>query len=704
MGTVNINPASGAGGAVVSGTVTPTGATLATAIQDGSDATYDTFGSGAIMSDPIAVASATAGEAVWRLDATFRGLDPAANGATCTAFLYNDLTGTYNVSSVGVSFPSNVIGNRTNNSLMLQKPLSNALLASGNCSMRIVAGAALTLHNLGIIGQTSALPVPTSVLPANGSVVTTGQPSVSASVANVSPWSDFNYPSGLGFKREWQFATNSIFTTGVVTITESTTGVAKTGSLTPAWGLTRLAQGTWYVRCRALDEVGNPSAYSATNTFTVAHVPSTGTYSPSGLLTRPYGATVTVSWAFTDPDPTDAQSKYQAQLWKLSAPGSPIDSTLLTSGNAFHTFNIPDVTWKDTELRWKVQVSDIDAVSSGYSPEQAFYIRDPPTVVVTSPTLNQVITTSTPLITWTFTASAGRTQASYRVVITNLTSGIVVLDTGTIAGAVLQYQVPTPVVSVGPNFRVDVTLVDSTGLSTTTVQPFTASYAAPTVPAASVSSTNYPSNGYMLVDWSGATLDAGFYAWRVYRRVASTGTWALLTQITTSTIRQFKDYTAPSQVALEYAVVQANLSFSNIVESVYTPLAASSTLLNYMLVVPSLESLNFTIWSVNGDTFGDEQEMATINLLNRGRRVEYGTRFGQKGSLDISIRNQTASTARAQRLALEALRSSGRDVYLLNPFGDVWRVALDEVSITRVAGVALHEMCSATISYSEITA
>jgi hypothetical protein len=96
--------------------------------------------------------------------------------------------------------------------------------------------------------------------------------------------------------------------------------------------------------------------------------------------------------------------------------------------------------------------------------------------------------------------------------------------------------------------------------------------------------------------------------------------------------------------------------------------------------------------------------MAHINLIGRGRRVEYGTRYGQQGSLTAQLRNTPEITARGQRIAIEMLRNAQLKTYLRNPFGDVWAVALNSAQFTRVPGTGLHEAVDVTIEYAEISA
>lgn len=569
------------------------------------------------------------------------------------------------------------------------------------------AGGVARLDSVSVRLASYVIDTPTTgLLPANGSTVTTGKPALGLYFSQI--------PPDNGFKREWQFATNVGFTLGVVTATEPTAHqLASAGSNASlsysATGAARLPAGTVFGRYRLIDGIGGAAGpYSATQTFTVTHVPSTTTRAPGAGTTLAFGATLLTTWAFSDIDTTDSQSKYQAKLWKATAPGSPIDSTLLVSTNAFHSFTIPDATWKDIDLRWAVQVADQDGTLSGFSPEQSVFLSDAPTVAVTSPTLNQVITTSAPLITWSFTATLGRIQSQYKVDITNLTAGTVVYTSGWVSSSVLQHQVTVPAIIVGQNYSVSVSTVDSTspGLASLATQPFTASYSSPAAPTFSVDSSSYSTLAVINLDWSGASIDPSFYVWRVYRRLVGATAYTLIATIGTATIKSYADYTAGSQVAYEYAVVQVINSFGVLVESTYNPKAGGGTIANYVITVPLQPSLNAYLWHVTDETFADEQEMATINLPGRGRVAQYGGRYGEQGSLSFSLMLDTyltTLTPRQQRLALEAIRNSGRDAYLINPFGDVYKLVMNTIQFTRVAGTGLNELLKGSMDYVEIT-
>lgn len=543
-----------------------------------------------------------------------------------------------------------------------------------------------------------AIPVPTptssSLVPSQGSTVTTSRPAVGV-IGN-------GMADGIRTKREWDIASNNTFTINKQTITETTLSTTPTGTIAFPAALTRLAQGVWYIRARQIDEYGNAGAYTATASFTVSHIPTTFNRQPSGGVSRQYTTTPQVSWSFSDIDTSDFQTKYEAELWKLSTPGTVKTTGQVTSAASTATFTGLDATWKDTELRWRVRVADQDAVWSDWSIEQAFFLRDLPTVTITSPANNGTVTNSQPTITWTFAASAGRTQASYRVLVTNVNTGQVVADSGVQLGTALSWEVPTPVVLVGPDYTVQVLLTDSTGLVGQDTNAFDASYAAPTTPVFTIDGSDYANTAKVHLDWSSTQQDPTFQVWRVYRRIEGDNEWTLVADNLLT--KSYDDYLAPSDTPLEYAVVQVALSFGEPVESGYPVNSFQGQNEHYYIVCPDDTSLNMLLYNVTADSFSDEQEMAHLNLIGRGRRVEYGTRYGQTGSLTAQLRNNPYITARGQRIAIEMLRNSQLKVYLRNPFGDVWAVAMNTAQFTRVPGTGLHEAVDVTIEYAEITA
>jgi hypothetical protein len=558
-----------------------------------------------------------------------------------------------------------------------------------------VSPFAFSSFNIAIV-----VPTPTAVTPASGTTVTSSKPAVGASTG---PMTD-----NVLVRRQWQVASDSGFTTALQTVDTDTVAAAKSGTITWPALLNRLAQGTWWIRARTVDEYGQTSAYTAGTSFTVAHQPSTTNRQPSGGSSSTYDTVnndVDVSWTFSDIDTDDFQLKYEAELWKLSDPVGSLKTTgQVTSGIGAATFTALNATWKDVELRWRVRVADQDNVWSAWSPDQAFFLRDAPVPTITVPTQGGTVNSPTPTITWTFSATGGRTQASYRVIVSDTDASTVVADSGVLPGTALTWTVPTPVILVGPDYQVQVIVVDSTGLSATDTNDFTATYVAPTTPVFTLDGTDFEEQGRVLVDWSTAEADPTLLAWRIYRRIWGYATWQLVAEVD-STVRVYYDYLAPSQTRVEYAVVQVAESFGDPVESGYPIEEFEGVSTGYFLVVPEDDAYNLKLEHVTGDTFEDEQEMATLNLIGRGRRVEYGTRYGQTGTLTGAFYDTPEGvSARTQRLFLEAIRDSQLKVYLRTPFGDVWAVAMPSAQITRIPGTGLVERTTFSLSYTEITA
>jgi hypothetical protein len=539
------------------------------------------------------------------------------------------------------------------------------------------------------------VPTPTSVTPSTAQ--TTSRPALNAQVASMA--------GGVYVQRQWDIATNNIFTTGLVTVTSSLFANSHSSPESFPALPTRLPQGTWYIRARAIDSFGVAGSWSTTQTFTIAHAPTTNSRLPNSGISYAYtGTTYSPTWVFQDIDTEDFQLKYEAEVWKLSDPAGSLKTTgIVTSGAYTGTWTGLDATWKDTELRWRVRVTDQDNVTGAWSSDQAFFLRDLPTIAITLPTEGQVIADAQPVITWTFSASGGRTMASSRLVITNLSNSTVIVDSGVVPGANLSYALTSPVILVSTPYSATLTTIDSTGLVSVETNLFTATYASPTQPIFTIDSVDFALRGRNVVDWSTSVVDGTNLYWKVLRRQYGYSTWTEIARLPTG-IKLFEDYTAPASTLLEYSVVQTAESFGLPVDSPYPIQQFEGESSHYILVVPENDAINLTLYIVTSDDFEDEQEMATTNLIGRGRRVEYGTRFGITGSLTADFRDNDDLSARAQRQLLEAIRDSQLTIYLRTPFGDVWPVALESARVTRVSGVGLRENATASISYIEITA
>lgn len=541
---------------------------------------------------------------------------------------------------------------------------------------------------------------PTITAPAANSTITSSTPTLTATATTQA--------GGASKQIEFSVASNSGFTTDVQTILASTVVSGKSiSSITSASVAipsgSRLPQGLWYYRVRAKDEFGTFGSYSATQQFTVAHAPAASNLTPSLGISSAYSTSKTVSWTFSDPSSTDTQTAYQVQIGKGSNFTATIDTGIVVSASNSYVATI-DATYKDIDIWWRVKVRDTDNVWSDWSATQIFRTSDLPTVTITNPATGGVVTTPTPTLSWTFAASGGRTQSAWLAYILDTTASpnVIVETSGWVVGTGTTWTPALPVVALSRNYTAHVELKDNNGLVGVDDNTFTATYTTPDAFSFTLTSSTYSTTGLVQLSWPTAIADGNFVAWRVYRRPLG-GAWKLVRNVTTASTLTWADYTAPSNTALEYAVVQAATRFGLVVESPYLAQAFNDNNENYMIVCPDLPSLNATLHSVRGDTFSDEKEQAVINVIGRGRVVQHGTKYGKSGSLDVAFYDNPSETARAQRLNVEKARDSGLALYLRNPFGDVWPVTMVDFSVTRISGVGNREYATASVSYDEVS-
>ena len=217
-----------------------------------------------------------------------------------------------------------------------------------------------------------------------------------------------------------------------------------------------------------------------------------------------------------------------------------------------------------------------------------------------------------------------------------------------------------------------------------------------------VSTANYATNGYIRITWDNSDESPGWEAWRVYRRDNDAGTgWVLLYQVTTSSASYtYDDYTAPANRSLDYAVVEVT---SGNVEGTYTPINVTvSAEAYYWLIDHEDSSLSFRREHVRGDSFDDEYEEATMELIGRGRKRDVGTRWGVSGTLEAQIKAKNGKTTLEQYAEIKALKESQHEVSLRTPFGDVYKVALGKISYDRIPGVGTDNQMDVSIEYEEI--
>jgi len=582
--------------------------------------------------------------------------------------------------------------------------------------------AILSADKTTVLGDTyifdSTITTPTTVTPAAGATINTDIPVVAASAVQ----------NGADKKTtQWQLATDAAFTQNVRLITDREQ-VNQFGTL--YWAdkyvsagavneqvsdsedttfAEELYQGTWYIRARSGIRP-RWSAWTAATTFTVTHPPAASPTAPIGDTTLDFGASgaVTLQWDFTDTSPRDVQTAYQIVVERNTDGTVLLDTGKVASQTTRQrAWNLPSAN-RDEIIRWKIRAWDSDDIAGAYSSYALFRMSDKPTVTITAPADGAALSVGDPTVTWTFAASAGRTQASYRVRFYAVPGGALVHDSGALAGSTGSYTPSSQVLDVG-SYTVTVDSTDSRGLTGTDSNAFSTSYNAPNSPIFTVDSSAYADSGYIALHWNDSVRDDSFYSYRVYRRELgqSDADWKMIAEFTTPAgAYDYNDYSAGSGVTYEYVVVQAAYRFSSVIESskvIPGTLTAVGTTDQYWLVHPTDSSLNVLLRSVKTESFKDEYESEVMQVIGRGRHTDRGTRWGYSGSLTASIRTlPDGTTAREQRLRLEMIAADGSEVAYRNPFGDVWTVQISDPEFGRVAGVGTSEFLDVSFTYQEV--
>lgn len=218
-----------------------------------------------------------------------------------------------------------------------------------------------------------------------------------------------------------------------------------------------------------------------------------------------------------------------------------------------------------------------------------------------------------------------------------------------------------------------------------------------------VNDSNFISDGYVRLQWDNTGVSVNFYAWRLYRRWADDPTWVLIYETTNNVAAYtFDDYFAHANAQNDWALTQVTQVGSVQTEGVYTVISDTPYSEDYWLLHSTDPAYNIKLQHVTEDSYSDEYEEATLKLIGRGRKKDQGTEFGITGSLTADMRDTVSETAKEQRQKVETLKETQTEMYLRTPFGQVWKVALGQLTFNRTPGVGIREFGALTIPYEEV--
>lgn len=102
------------------------------------------------------------------------------------------------------------------------------------------------------------------------------------------------------------------------------------------------------------------------------------------------------------------------------------------------------------------------------------------------------------------------------------------------------------------------------------------------------------------------------------------------------------------------------------------------------------------------DDFTVEKEREVLNVMGRGRKVNYGTSFGESGSLSLQVRGATHASQITVLEQAKALTTDGLDYWIMTPFGEAKSVTFGDMGFKRLAGVGPIGMGEVSLPYTEV--
>lgn len=509
---------------------------------------------------------------------------------------------------------------------------------------------------------------------------------------------------------------SSTFASGILTTTLTPNGVSGNNEYTLKNTAQYLKSGVWYARAKVTNNTtGYVTPWSSKVTFTQAHTPTATAVGPTAGAISQYGPTTPFTWKIIDAAaPYDWQTAYRLIIENNSTGDVVYDSakTALVTNPNNTTVSVSvalPTSIKAVALRWKVMVWDRADQASAWTGYGLFTLADPPVISVVTPAPQLPVDNGAPTFSWDVSIPSGGTQAKATVSVFDASTNEVIWE-GVVTG---QAQSITPQIVILRNandYYFTIEVVDSTGLVGTVTSQFTTSYEAPDSFAYLVVAEQADSAGYVEISWEDANPDDLFAAWKVYRRTADTQ-WELIATITNQNDRFHHDYMLAAGKSYSYSVTQVATRSGSLLESpvgyymvgeqeVQETRYYTTNLSYYWIVNPDSPNLSLRLVNVSADSNILEFERATYNIIGRGRHVDYGDELGYAGTITCEVR--TAERPSKFKAAMEALRRAQETYYLRTPFGQLFPIALGDISWSPLAGVGTSEMGDMSIPYEEV--
>lgn len=562
----------------------------------------------------------------------------------------------------------------------------------------------------------AALNVPSLYNPASGSVKATPYGLRQASFSTVPPGERY-----VG--AQWQFCQDVNFASGqIISWTNNKEGRYNVGlvgytsdpnpTVEPGLNGSKvstddpdqyLKQGAWFGRVRAVDVWGQTGAWSQPVAFTISHPPSISDVWPSGGKAFDDDA-FPVRWKFGDAWVGDAQSAFQVVV-RDGANNLIHDTGKVSSGFNNSKVVIPDAHL-ETNLNLAIKVWDKDDVESPWW-TGSFKLSRAPIITLDYPGPDEVVITGQPALSWSVQFAPGATQKSYQIAFINRASKTVEYTTPVITSPVMSWTPPTVVIKNLQNYQLALTVTDTNDLYTTLLRNFSTDYVRPPTLQCEAFVSNYEDEGFINIMWPDVEVDPLFVEYRLYRKRTDIDyqDWERIGTVTDPNVFEYRDWSTSGEGTFKFAITQVVMLYGALVESLpgengeHLRVQGS----HYWLILPYSEEYNTKVYNVTSDKFSRKVEMSQHNILDGGgTRVNYGKPIGMEGSMTAQIRGGSRYSAREFRLKLERIQFERGFCYLRDPFGNYTRIALGEISESRVPGVGTNEYVDVEIPYIQV--
>lgn len=351
--------------------------------------------------------------------------------------------------------------------------------------------------------------------------------------------------------------------------------VANNANISITWaasGFSNLAYGqTYQYRIRGRDTTGVWSDYGPNRTISINAYPNQPTLvSPVNGLQTTSLPKLTVK--VTDPDDAAPLSSVTVRIKDGVSKAVLFTRTMSLRAGTTDTYDYQtiaaDLATVNYPYLWDAIASD-GTLTGQRSAERFFTYVTGPTVAITSPTVNQVLTTSTPTFTWT---SSAQTTARLDIFLQGTTTPVVGAN---ITGTGTSWAVPAGYLKNNTLYTFQVTSYNS-GVSGTATQDFSLVYTAPAaltnfvVSPLAVAGDSVASA--LMGSWDQATDSPAVFQYYVYRRrldgtAAGDSSEIILQRITSISQTTFVDTNPASDQSYIYSVSKVIQSGTDYIES-----------------------------------------------------------------------------------------------------------------------------------------